>query len=237
MGSCSGLKSAALPLLAVISAMAVTFVARDAFCGGPSGHRGHPAPKTAVLLPPPTMFPPTTLAPVPSSAGPSVNTTTTTVVLVPAGKARSSTPAATRTGPSAPASSVPTTALSEPSELKAQQVASLFTEAMLSWAPGDSTTSVRGACSQWASAAVLRSLPVSSAHGPDGATRAPGETDTVVAEAISAEDSTGSGVGESVVAMLSVKVPGSSASNRTVYLEEWVARGQRGWRISQVVPG
>jgi hypothetical protein len=58
-----------------------------------------------------------------------------------------------------------------------------------------------------------------------------------VAEAISAEDPTGSGVGESVVAVLSVKVPGSGTSNRTVYLEEWVARGRHGWQISQVVAG
>jgi hypothetical protein len=80
-------------------------------------------------------------------------------------------------------------------------------------------------------------LPVSSAHGPDGATRAPGETDTVVAEVISAEGLTGSGVGESIVAVLRVKSPGVGTFKRTVYLEEWVARGQRGWRISQVVAG
>jgi hypothetical protein len=116
-------------------------------------------------------------------------------------------------------------------------VARLFTEAMLSWAPGDSTTSVRAACSPWASTAVLSSLPVSSAHGLDGAARSPGETDTVVAEAISAEDPTGAGVGESVVGLVRVKRPGVATSKRAVYLEEWVAQGQHGWQVSQVVPG
>jgi hypothetical protein len=108
---------------------------------------------------------------------------------------------------------------------------------MLSWAPGDNTTSVRAACSPWAITAVLNSLPVSSAHGLDGAARAPGETDTVIAEAISAEDPTGSGVGESVVGLVRVKSPGVATSKRAVYLEEWVAQGQHGWQVSQVVAG
>ncbi len=89
-------------------------------------------------------------------------------------------------------------------------------------------------------------MPVSPAHGLDGAARAPGETDTVVVEAISAEDPTGSGVGESVVGLVRVKSPGvATSSKRAVYLEEWVARGleewvargQHGWQVSQVVPG
>lgn len=232
-----GLKNAALAVVAVISAMAVTFVARELFYGRPTSHAAPPAPKAGALPAPTATLPPTTLVPVRPSGGPSVASTTTTTAPAAAAEDPSSTPAATLTAPIARPSSAPTTALSEPSERQAQKVASLFTEAMLSWAPGDSTTSVRAACSPWASTAVLNSLPVSPAHGLDGAARAPGETDTVVVEAISAEDPTGSGVGESVVGLVRVKSPGAATSRRAVYLEEWVARGQHGWQVSQVVPG
>jgi len=37
--------------------------------------------------------------------------------------------------------------------------------------------------------------------------------------------------------VLSVKSPGVGTFKRTVYLEEWVARGRHGWQISQVVAG
>ena len=84
---------------------------------------------------------------------------------------------------------------------------------------------------------MLSGLAVSPAHGLDGAARAPGETDTVVVEAISAEDPTSAGVGESVVGLVRVKSPGVATSKRAVYLEEWVAQGQHGWQVSQVVAG
>ena len=231
-----GLKKAVLAVVAVISAMAVTFVAGELFYDRPTSHSGPRARKAGALPAPIATLLPTTLVPVRPSGGSSVAPTTTTTAPASAAKASSSRPAATRTAPSASASSAPTTALSEPSERQAQQVASLFTEAMLSWARGQHHVGA-GCLFALGEQRCAEQLGGQFGHGLDGAGRAPGESDTVVAEAISAEDPTGSGSGESVVAVVRVKSAGVATSKRAVYLEEWVAQGQHGWQVSQVVPG
>lgn len=83
----------------------------------------------------------------------------------------------------------------------------------------------------------MNRLIISAAHGPDGVGRAPGESDTVKTSAVSDEDVAALGVGESVVATIRVNSPGVAPSERVVYLEEWVARDEDGWRVAQVVQG
>lgn len=227
-----------LTCLAVICAIGVTFGVRELFYGN-SGSRSSPPATQAAPEKRRASFSTTTTL----SVTPAAVTTTTTA-----------TPPASSTDPSSvtsvPSSSVPSSSvapvpapsstsvvLSPQSARRAGAVASSFTTAMLSWSPGDTPATVRVSCAQWATGAVAKRLVISSAHGPDGVGRAPGESDTVRMTAVSDDDVTASGVGESVVATVRVSSPGAPVSHRVVYLEEWVAHYKFGWRVSQVVQG